>query len=53
MKKVETIVNKLNVSIYICIEHLFEKIDLPCKLYIKKDGLGIIQNIKYESVESS
>ena len=37
----------------ICIEHLFEKLDLPCKLNVKKDGMGIIQNIKYESVESA
>ena len=37
----------------ICIEHLFEKLDLPCKLNVRKDGMGIIQNIKYESVESS
>ena len=26
--------------------------DLPCKLNVKKDGMGLIQNIKYESVES-
>ena len=30
----------------ISIEHLFEKMDLPCKLNDKKDGMGLIQNIK-------
>jgi hypothetical protein len=28
-------------------------LDLPCKLNIKKDGKDLIQNIKYESVESA
>ena len=37
----------------VCIEYLFEKLDLPCKLNVKKDGMGIIHNIKYEPVDSS
>ena len=44
MKKRETIINELNESILIQY--------LPCKLNVKKDGMGLIQNIKYESVES-
>ena len=37
----------------ICIEFLFDKLDLPCKLNIKKDGMGNITKVVYEPVESS
>ena len=37
----------------ICLMYLFEKLKLPCKLNVKKDGLGLIKNIKYEQVDSS
>ena len=37
----------------ICIEYLFEKLDLPCKLYVKKNSMGIITNIEYKPVDSS
>ena len=33
----------------ICIEYLFDKLDLPCRLNIKKDGMGKINNITYEA----
>ena len=35
----------------ICIEYLFDKLILPCKLSIKKDGMGNIKNVIYEAVE--
>ena len=56
---------KLNMIIYnnyvqikkmekcICIEYLFDTLDLPCKLNVKKDGMGIIINVTYEPVDSS
>ena len=34
----------------ICIEYLFEKLELPCKLNVKKDGIGNITNVIYEPV---
>ena len=34
----------------ICIEYLFDKLDLPCKLSIRKDGMGKISSIKYEAI---
>ena len=37
----------------ICIEYLFDKLNLPCKLSIKKDGMGNIKNVVYEAVEGS
>ena len=37
----------------LCIEYLFDKIDLPCKLKTKKDTCGLIKEIIYETVESS
>ena len=37
----------------ICIEYLYEKLDLPCKLNVKKDGMGIIHNIKYQPVDKN
>ena len=37
----------------ICIEYLFDKLDLPCKLSVKKSAMGIITNIEYKPVESS
>ena len=37
----------------ICIEFLYDKLDLPCKLNIKKDGMGNITKVVYEPVESS
>jgi len=37
----------------ICLLHLFEKLKLPCKLNVKKDGLGSIKNVKYEQVDST
>ena len=37
----------------LCIEYLFDKIDLPCKLKTKKDTNGLIKEIIYETVESS
>ena len=36
----------------ICVEYLFDKLDLPCKLSIRKDTMGIITNIKYEPIDS-
>ena len=35
----------------ICVEYLFENLDLPCKLTVKKSGLGIIQSVKYTPVD--
>ena len=35
----------------ICIEYLYEKLDLPCKLNVKKDGMGIIRNVTYQPVD--
>ena len=35
----------------ICVEYLYENLDLPCKLTVKKSGLGIIQSIKYTPVD--
>ena len=82
MKKGESIINELNVSILnqfylkfkggeklnmiitsnylkikklekcICVEYLYDKLDLPCKLSIRKDAMGIITNIKYEQIDS-
>ncbi len=37
----------------ICIEYLFDKLVLPCKLNVKKDSTGIITNISYQPVDSS
>jgi hypothetical protein len=37
----------------LCIEFLFDKLDLPCKLKTKKDNNGSIIEIIYETVESS
>ena len=37
----------------ICVEYLFENLDLPCKLNVKKNGMGVVQNIKYEPVDSA
>ena len=37
----------------ICIEFLYDKLDLPCRLNIKKDGMGNITKVVYEPVESS
>ena len=37
----------------LCIEFLFDKLDLPCKLKTKKDNTGSIIEIVYETVESS
>ena len=37
----------------ICIEYLFDKLNLPCKLNIKKDGMGKINTITYEAVETN
>lgn len=34
----------------ICLEYLFDKLDLPCRLNIKKDGMGNIKTITYEPV---
>lgn len=42
-----------NMEKNICLMYLFEKLKLPCKLNVKKDGLGTIKNIKYEQVDSS
>jgi hypothetical protein len=39
-----------NMEKNICLMYLFEKLKLPCKLNVKKDGLGLIKNIKYEQV---
>ena len=36
----------------ICVEYLFDKLDLPCKLSIRKDAMGVITNIKYEQIDS-
>jgi len=41
-----------NMEKCICIEYLFEKLDLPCKLNIKKDGMGVITHVAYEPVDS-
>ena len=38
---------------YICIEYLFDILDLPCKLIVKKDNIGVITSIKYEPVDSA
>ena len=37
----------------ICIEYLYEKLVLPCRLNIKKDGMGNITNVVYENVSGS
>ena len=37
----------------ICIEYLFDKLDLPCRLNIKKDGMGKINSITYEALSGS
>jgi hypothetical protein len=37
----------------ICIEFLYDKIDLPCKLNIKKNDNKMITNITYERIENS
>ena len=34
----------------ICIEYLFDKLDLPCRLNIRKDGMGKINSITYEAI---
>ena len=36
----------------ICIEYLFDKLDLPCKIIVKRDGMGMITKVLYEPVES-
>ena len=41
-----------NFEKVICIEYLFDKLDLPCKLIIKKDWKGLINNVKYEPIEN-
>ena len=37
----------------ICIEYLFDKLDLPCHLNIKKDGMGNINSVSYGPVDGS
>ena len=37
----------------ICIEYLFDKLDLPCQINIKKDGMGNINNISYGQIDGS
>ena len=41
-----------NLEKCICIEYLYEKLDLPCKLNVQKDGMGVIHNIKYQPIDS-
>ena len=41
-----------NMEKCICIEYLFEKLDLPCKLNINKNGMGLITHVEYEPVDS-
>jgi len=37
----------------ICIEYLFDHLNLPCRLSVTKDAMGIITNIKYEPIDDS
>ena len=37
----------------ICIEFLFDNLNLPCRLNIKKDGMGNINNVNYEALEGA
>ena len=41
-----------NFEKVICIEYLFDKLDLPCKLIVKKDWKGLINNVIYEPIEN-
>ena len=41
-----------NFEKVICIEYLFDKLDLPCKLKIKKDWKGFVSNVVYEPIEN-
>ena len=37
----------------ICIEYLFDHLNLPCRLNIVKNNMGIITKVKYEPVDES
>ena len=37
----------------ICIEYLFDKLDLPCKFNVRKNTEGIITHISYEQIDST
>ena len=37
----------------ICIEYLFDNLNLPCRLNVTKDAMGIITNVKYEPIDDS
>ena len=37
----------------ICIEYLFDHLNLPCRLNVTKDAMGIIISVKYEPIEDS
>jgi hypothetical protein len=37
----------------ICIEYLFDKLDLPCKFNVRKNSQGLITSISYEQVDSN
>ena len=37
----------------ICIEYLFDKLDLPCKFNVRKNNQGLITSILYEQVDSN
>ena len=37
----------------ICIEYLFDHLNLPCRLNVTKDGMGIIISVKYQPIDDS